>query len=334
MQLWRYKARECSIELTLTEEIDMKTVSRKIRKATYVIVIASLSFGQLSFAAEETLNFQPPLLWKGIFSDSRNWKINNWQVNKLPSWGSNNITVFTSQSAGGASPNGDNYLRIRFPAGSANSGSSPPLPLGGAQFYGAMINSNTPITLSYYIRFPTNFPFPTKQGKLPGLFSGKGNTGSNVPTGSDGWTTRYMWCDWIEPTNKKVTAGGQVLLFTYGSNKGLYGHDYGTALGCNNWSFSPDGKWHNLQQTVHLNDPGIANGRLDVCYDGNLVLTQTNITFRKVPTLKINGILFQTFFGGSGAKYATPINTYVDFAGFSLYSYPTSSRPGLCISNP
>ena len=319
---------------------------KKIRLALYLILIGCIGFlaiYQLSYVTASGLNYAPTPIWSGKFTDLNNWKTNNWMVNKLPSWGSANIQVLASNSINGTSPHGDNYLRVKYPAGSANSGSSPPLPLGGAQFYGAMINSNTPITLSFYLRFPTNFPFdfthpltsdPYTLGKLPGLFSGKGNTGTNVPTGADGWTTRYMWCNYVHPTQKKVRAAGEVLLFTKGSNKGLYGNDYGTEVGCNNWHFSADGQWHNLQQTVYLNDPGVANGRIDVCYDGNLVLTQTNITFRTVPTLNINGIIFQTFFGGSGVDYATPINTYVDFADFALYNYPKSVVPGTCISNP
>jgi hypothetical protein len=290
-----------------------------------------------------SLNYAPIPLWQGMFTDLKNWKINNWKVNKLPSWGSKNIQVRASTSANGTSPHGDNYLRIRYPAGSANSGASPPLPLGGAQFYGAMIDSSTPITMSFFIRFPTNFPFdfvkpttssPYTIGKLPGLFGGTGNTGNHVPTGTDGWTTRYMWCDYVESTRKKVRAGGELLLFTPGSNKGLYGHSYGTHVGCNNWHFSADGQWHNLQQTIHLNDPGVANGRIDVCYDGNLVLTETNVTFRTVDKLNIDGILFQSFFGGSGADYATPTSTYIDFADFALYPYPATAAPGACISNP
>ena len=143
-----------------------------------------------------------------------------------------------------------------------------------------------------------------------------------------------MWCDYVEASKEKVQGGGGVLLFTYGSTKGTYGNPYGTNLGCNNWAFAPDRKWHNIQQTVHLNTVGKADGRIDVCYDGNLVLTQEGITFRTVNSLATNGILFQSFFGGSDASYATPVNTYADFADFALYSYPSSAPLGACVANP
>ena len=330
--------------------MDTRWRVKKFRLTAFWIVIICLGFltlFQLSYVIAASLNYAPTPFWLGKFSDVKNWKVNNWNITKLPSWGSQNIRVLTSNSTNGMSPHGNNYLRILYPSGSANSGASPPLPLGGAQFYGAMIDPKTakmPITLSFYIRFPTDFPFssnhpssssaPYTLGKLPGLYGGVGNTGRNTPTGADGWTTRYMWCDYVESTQRKIRGGGQLLLFTKGSDKGLYGHDYGKNLGCGNWRFSADGKWHNLQQTVYLNDPGVANGRLYVCYDGNLVLTEKNIMFRTTPELSINGILFQSFFGGSGAEYATPKSTYVDFADFALYSYPTSRAPGTCISNP
>src|SRR5579883_2157720 len=126
-----------------------------------------------------------------------------------------------------------------------------------------------------------------------------------------------MWCD-VTPSGSKVKGGGEVLQFTYGSNLGATGTKYGTFLGCGNWTFQADGLWHNIQQTIHLNDVGQSNGRIDVCYDGKLVVTQTNIIFRKTASLGLTGILFQTFFGGSGKTYATPIDTYADFADFAL----------------
>lgn len=299
---------------------------------------------ELSNASTWALDFTPPTsIWKGLFPNPHDFSINNWNMSKLPSWGLNNIKILESNALNGSSPHKDNYLQIQFPAGSANSASSPPLPLGGAQFYGAMKNTEEPITLSYFIRFPIDFPFdflmpttsdPYTLGKLPGLYGGEGNNNHHIPTGLDGWTTRFMWCNYIESSKQKVRAGGEVLLFTKNSNEGPYGHSYGTNLGCNNWHFSADGKWHNLQQTIHLNTPGIANGRIDVCYDGKLVLTENNIIFRVAPELAITGIVFQTFFGGSGSDYSTPTDTSIDFADFALYAYPNASPLGLCITNP
>jgi hypothetical protein len=256
---------------------------------------------------------------ENIFFDLKNNLKNN---SALPAWGEGNIEYINNVK-------GElfNFLRVHYPQGSANPGSAPQLPLGGAQFYEKLVESDGPITLTYLIRFPKDFPFdsinsssssPYTLGKLPGLYGGTGNTGTHIPTGKDGWTTRFMWCDYVESTKKKVRGAGEVLLFSYDSKDGTYGHDYGTNLGCNQWSFAADGKWHKMQQTITLNTPGSANGHMEVCYDGKVVLKKTGITFRTISSLKINGIIFQTFFGGSGAKYATPVDTHIDFAEFKL----------------
>ena len=302
-----------------------------------VNIVNGLGATIISTASTAQIKFTPPsLMWKGSFSSATSWRSNNWNVStSLPSWGSSNIQVKTTLD----SPKQTNYLRILYPKGSANPGASPPLPLGGTQFYGSVINTIGPITLSYYIRFPVDFPFLRSStstlgtlGKLPGLYSGTGNTGDNIPTGKDGWTIRFMWCDYARETGTKLVAGGEIAQFTYQSDKGLYSSSKGKFIGCGTWKFVPDGKWHNIQQTIRLNDPGIANGRIDVCYDNKLVYTVKNVMFRTVDSLKINGIIFQSFFGGSGSEYATPTSTYADFADFAIYSYPASAPPGLCVT--
>ena len=95
-------------------------------------------------------------IWKGTFSNTSNWKINNWNVQTSRQLGANNIVVMPSTTAD-PSPGNDNYLRIKYPKGSANPSGKI---VGGAQFFGAVANSNAPIKhLSYYVRFPTDFPF-------------------------------------------------------------------------------------------------------------------------------------------------------------------------------
>jgi hypothetical protein len=74
---------------------------------------------------------------------------------------------------------------------------------------------------------------------------------------------------------------------------------------------------------VTLNTPGQANGSVSVWYDrsGNEPpdFETKNLTYRTVSTLKIDLIFFSTFFGGSDPSWATPIDTYVDFAHFELF---------------
>jgi hypothetical protein len=140
-----------------------------------------------------------------------------------------------------------------------------------------------------------------------------------------------VWCNWSKETGEKVIGGAEIVQFTYGSNKGYLGSAKGLFVGCGRAHFNADGEWHHVQMTIHLNDVGQTNGRIDACYDGKRYFSRQNIVFRLTPTLVINGILFQSFFGGSGIKYAAPKSTHVDFADFALYQYPANVQPGLCL---
>jgi hypothetical protein len=55
-----------------------------------------------------------------------------------------------------------------------------------------------------------------------------------------------------------------------------------------------------------------------VWFEGKLVVEARSLRFRDVPTLKIDGIFFDLFFGGSDPSWATPKDTYVEFADFSV----------------
>jgi len=50
-------------------------------------------------------------------------------------------------------------------------------------------------------------------------------------------------------------------------------------------------------------------------------LRAAGLTFRTVPTLRIEGLFFSTFFGGGDASWATPRDQYADFAGFELATH-------------
>ena len=97
-------------------------------------------------------------------------------------------------------------------------------------------------------------------------------------------------------------------------------------LGCGNWTWQP-GKWTKVQETVHLNTPGQANGYITVYINGVPALDAVGLTFRTVSSLQINGLYLSTFFGGSDKTWATPQTQYVDFAGFGVTSQPQSALP-------
>ncbi|XWK86332.1 MAG: hypothetical protein U7127_19190 [Phormidium sp.] len=238
-------------------------------------------------------------LWANNFTDT-NW-MEEWGIKKSASWGLKNIEVMENSQS-----KITKYLRVRYPEGSASPTVSrkEEAPLGGAQFFAHLnMQPRDALRLSYYVRFSKNFDF-VKGGKLPGLFGGKGNTGGKIPDGTNGFSTRYMW---------RINGDGEVYAYLPTSK------EHGTSLGRGNWQFKP-GNWHFIEQEVILNQPGKNDGRIRVWLDGKQVLEQDELTFRTTNDLKIEGILFSTFFGGGDPSWATPKDVYADFANFSVSS--------------
>ena len=191
------------------------------------------------------------------------------------------------------------FITTCYPAGSSSPTSGVP---GGAQAQlplsaGPRLSS----TLTYQLRFPTNFQF-VKGGKLPGLCGGQCWTGSN--NGPGGWATRYMW---------RSGGQGEVLL----SDATTTG--YGTDLGLGSWTFTADGQWHTISQTVTMNTPGHADGSIVVHYDGVQVANFTGITFRAAAdTDSIDSLMFCTFYGGHDSSWAPTATTSADFRSFTV----------------
>ncbi len=237
------------------------------------------------------------VIWANGFQTA-DW-MQRWGAKKQGDWGLKNIVAI-------ADPSGkfSQVLRVRYPGGSAS-----PLvtrktgaPIGGAQFFANLgMQPQNALRLSYYVRFANDFDF-VKGGKLPGLFGGTVTDGRQIPDGTNGFSTRYMW-----------RRGGEGEIYAYlPSSK-----EHGTSIGRGNWRFQP-GIWYRLEQEVILNQPGKNNGRIRVWVNGKPVLNQGNLTFRTSDRLKIEGILFSTFFGGGAPSWATPKNVYADFANFSV----------------
>ncbi|MEB3356358.1 MAG: hypothetical protein VKK04_06505 [Synechococcales bacterium] len=224
-----------------------------------------------------------------------------WQLQPQGQWGLENLEQMTV--LGDRFPS---YFRVHYPARSASPtvARTQGVPLGGTQFYASLgLPSQEALRLRYFVRFSENFDF-MKGGKLPGLYGGAGNSGGDIPDGTDGFSTRLMW---------RQRGEGEVYAYLPTSI------DHGTSIGRTGWRFQP-GVWHQIEQEVVLNQPGEANGRIRLWLDGVMVVDQGGLTFRTVETLQINGILFSTFFGGGDASWATPADVFVDFADFAVYS--------------
>lgn len=208
----------------------------------------------------------------------------------------------------GRGPFGGPVLQVFYPARSASGSVARAyhVPQGGAQVF--LLLPGGPVdaaTLRYCVRFPTGFDF-VKGGKLPGLFGGTVVSGLQIPDGSDGWSTRFMW---------RAGGAGEVYAYLPTSVR------TGTSLGRGDWYFVP-GQWQCVTQTVRLNTPGRSDGSVVVDVGGRIVYRNDALEFRSVPTLRINGLFFSTFFGGGDPSWATPRDQYADFADFSVTTLP------------
>lgn len=241
----------------------------------------------------------PTPIWCDRF-EAKEW-MKHWGVRKRGEWGLKNTEVMADYS--GRFPK---VLRVRYPAGSASPTVSrkDQAALGGTQFFADLdMPPQDAVRLSYYVRFSKDFDF-VKGGKLPGLFGGTVTDGREIPDGTNGFSTRYMW---------RKNGRGEVYSYLPSSR------EHGTSLGRGNWRFERE-TWHHLEQEVVLNQPGQRDGRIRVWVDGEKVLDQGGLTFRTTENLKIEGILFSTFFGGGDSSWATPKDVYADFADFSVFA--------------
>jgi hypothetical protein len=263
---------------------------------------------KLSPQTSQIANSTYQLIWSGGFQNT-DWQT-YWGVQSKGAWGLQENTAVISDPTGKFAK----VLRVKYPKGSAspNAVRNEGAPLGGAQFYAKLgMTPQDALLLSYSVRFSDNFEF-VKGGKLPGLYGGSAVSGGNIPDGTDGFSTRFMW---------RKNGDGEVYAYLPSST------EYGTSIGRGNWRFKP-GVWYKIEQEVTLNQPGKADGRVRVWLDDRLVLDQNGLTFRTVNTLKIEGIFFSTFFGGEDTTWAPSKDVSADFADFKV------SKPSGVASSP
>jgi hypothetical protein len=239
----------------------------------------------------------PQWLWQTDFATTP-WEA-PWKMATTGTWGETNAKVIADPTK-----RFGKVLRVQFPAGSASPAvnRATGAPLGGTEFRGTLgMAPQKRLYLSYFLRFSDNFDF-VKGGKLPGLYGGTEISGGNIPDGTNGFSTRFMW-----------RTGGQGEVYAYVPSS----VDFGLSLGRGKWTFRP-GTWHRLEQQLTLNTPGQSDGRVQVWLDGKLVLDAGSLMFRTVDRLAIDGVFFSTFFGGNDASWATPKTVHIDFAQFRV----------------
>ena len=151
----------------------------------------------------------------------------------------------------------------------------------------------------YYLRLSDNWDQTVSGGKLPGFSGtyGKAGWGGRRPNGHDGWSSRGQFLKTITLPNRgglRTPVGNYVYHL---DQQGNYGSSWiwnqsGGALLENN-------RWYCVEQYIHLNAPGEANGVLTTWLDGKQVFSKKNIEFRASTDLKIEEVWFNVYHGGT-----------------------------------
>ncbi|MCE8034360.1 polysaccharide lyase [Halomonas sp. MCCC 1A11057] len=217
-------------------------------------------------------------------------------------WGTEeNVLLLDPLSSGLAEP----ALRVLYPkdSSSPSDADKTEVPRGGLGFYTeeARLQGADRVCLHYRLRFEANFDF-VKGGKLPGLYAGEAPSGGEEATGKNGYSLRLMWRE-----------DGQGELYAY-----LVGRE-GESIGRGSWYF-PSGRWVSVEQEVILNTPGEEDGIVRLWIDGWPVLEQRGLVYRTTEEVGVDGVMFSTFFGGTGEEWRTPRDQHVDFADFRLFA--------------
>lgn len=198
---------------------------------------------------------------------------------------------------------GERAIRIPFPKGNygaVNTGVQFPIQFSRINTIPKTFDS---LYLSYHVYFEDGFDFRLG-GKLPGLMGGGTSwerTGGSLPTGSNGWSMRFMWRErgraviyaYLPPGKYRMTP-------TWGSD---------IELGA---SFTT-GQWHHVEQYIKVNSINKENGQLRVWLDGKKLLDLNDIGYRSVENDKgaIGGILVSLFHGGDDSRWAPTRNSYI-----------------------
>lgn len=219
----------------------------------------------------------------------------------------------------------NNTLEVFYPQGSY----SPSKSAGGIGFFASPNNvfMSDDVLLQYEVRFHPSFD-PVFGGKLPGLFIGKGTSKQDMTGASGGVhsTTSSVRIAW----RQNFQAEAYVYLPQnqhpdYYQIPGLVqNHVYGNSLWRGFLNFEPE-VWNKVSVHVKLN--GFKKGSELPKTDGVLVVTINNDTYtfpkmvwRTSPDYHITALLFETFFGGSTPKYATPVDTWSYFRNVKIMS--------------
>ncbi len=172
--------------------------------------------------------------------------------------------------------------------------------------------------LRYYVKWEAGFDFG-QGGKTPGLMGwapGKqAGWGGRTVHGDDGFSSRVCW-----------GRRGSLVMYTYHADmKGQYGDGFRTSIDGRRESLRA-GRWYCFELHMKLNTPGAKpgekgknDGLVELWVDGALVGRQDGLRFRDIPTLKIDNLFVNAYFGGS---WTSPKDQYIFYDNIVLATKP------------
>ncbi len=212
-------------------------------------------------------------------------------------------------------PDGNRVMKWNYPKGSVG-------PSAGGGQWEAPFTGQDEVYMSYNIKFRPGFNW-VEGGKLPGPGGGPAY-GSGTPMEWDeGFSARLMW--------RYGDNAGKVMFYAYYQDKpGLYGagHPFADYV----LNTNPE-RWYNITIRCVLNsidparlvtDPqhaGNHDGILEGYIDGVLMTSITGLSFRNLPSIKIDKMHITSFFGGSGANYAAVNDEWAYLDDVYLFTY-------------
>ena len=166
----------------------------------------------------------------------------------------------------------------------------------------------------YYLKLGSNWD-PGRGGKLPGIAGtyGKAGWGGRKVNGSDGWSARMGF-----QRSKVREDETQVYFYTYHADmQGTYGDNL--LWDIENRGSLKNEQWYCIEACIKMNTPGENDGLMRGWVDGALAMERTDIRFRDIPDLKIEGFWMNLYYGG---KWSSPQDMDVYFDNVALSYKP------------
>ena len=185
------------------------------------------------------------------------------------------------------------------------------------------------------VYFAKGFEFASG-GKLPGLFGGRRDSCKGCSGNANGcFSTRLMWrtgghYEVYAYIPERQDGGWSSWCNKYGTHNRVICHSgkCGTEIGLtssDDHKFVPE-RWYTIRQEVNL---GQANhhGRISLWINDELKVQITNVVMRTSSSIKIDGVFFSTFYGGSEKYYGNHGDTYSYFRNIKVTDekYPIHS---------